>query len=106
MLIEITTLSIITIETTHKLLISHSRYEKRIVELLSVAPKLFHRYIRSRKKGCPSVGPLRTVDGELVSDAESMSNIFVQAFSSVFVADPPVNPHVHQTHNGTMNCGI
>ena len=35
-----------------------SQYEKKLVGLLSTAPKAFHGYLRERKKGCPSVGPL------------------------------------------------
>ena len=34
------------------------RYGSSIVDKLSSAPKLFHSYVRKRKKGCPSLGPL------------------------------------------------
>ena len=32
-------------------------YEQKLIDLLPEAPKLFHGYLRERKKGCPSVGP-------------------------------------------------
>ena len=36
---------------------NHSQYEHGMIEKLGSAPKLFHSYIRKRKKGCPSVAP-------------------------------------------------
>ena len=49
-------------------------YESSIVGKLMSAPKLFHSYIR-RKKGCPSIGPLKTEYGRVVSDACDMSEL-------------------------------
>ena len=56
------------------------------------SPKLFHSYIRNKKKGCLSVGPLRVAGGEYVDSPHVMSEAFVDAFASVFVADAPLNP--------------
>ena len=77
-------------------------YELKLASLLSVAPKAFHSYLRERKKGCPTVGPLKTEDGILVTNTQSMSNIFVNAFSSVFVSDDPSEPYEHQTTDSVM----
>ena len=44
-------------------------YESSIVGRLASARKLFHSYIRRRKIGCSSVGPLRAGNGEVVSTA-------------------------------------
>ena len=60
-------------------------YEKNLIKLLSTAPKVFHAYLRERKKGCPSVGPIISTSRRLVSDLHSMSEIFVEAFASVFI---------------------
>ena len=48
-------------------------YEQKLVDLLKDAPKVFHSYLRAKKKGCPSVGPLRGYDGTLISNSKSPS---------------------------------
>ena len=40
-------------------------YEGSIIGKFVSAPKLFHSYITRRKKGCPSIGPLRSEYGGL-----------------------------------------
>ena len=67
-------------------------YEEKLVDLLKVAPKAFHSYIRKRKVGCPSVGPLKEEDGSLVTDQNRMGSLFATAFSSIYKADPPSSP--------------
>jgi len=79
-----------------------SKYEEKLANLLSRAPKLFHGYLRERKMGCPSVGPLRTA-GELTYDHREMSEEFATAFSRVFVVTDPQNPHPHQRFVGAMD---
>ena len=80
-----------------------SSYEEKLAELLKISPKVFHSYLRSRKKGCPSVGPLRAEDGSLVADQGMMCNIFADAFISVYIADPPSNPSQHQSTHAVMD---
>ena len=41
-------------------------YECSMVERLVAAPKLFLSYVRRKKKGCPSVGPLKSSYGRVV----------------------------------------
>ena len=77
--------------------------EKYLVSKLSDAPKAFHRYIRSKKKGAPSVGPLRAGDGSVVSDPRGMSEVLVEAFSSVFDSGVPSCPLQVQTATASMD---
>ena len=58
---------------------------------------------RERKKGCPSVGPLRNQQGTLVSNPQEMADILVEAFASVYVEDQPQNPGAHQTSASQMD---
>ena len=79
-----------------------SEYEQRLIDLLPDAPKIFHSYLRQRKTGCPSVGPLKLADGSLSYENVDMSEEFVSAFSSVFVSHAPVDPHPFQASHGCM----
>ena len=78
------------------------QYERKLVSLLGVAPKVFHSYLRERKKGCPTIGPLKEEDGSLVVCTGRMSQLFVDSFASVFVSDVPASPHVHQLSETRM----
>ena len=82
--------------------IKQANYEQKLIDLLTEAPKLFHSYLRERKKGCPSVGPLRDSTGSLEQSNSGMSELFVDAFASVFVPTVPVNPHQYQQTNSQM----
>ena len=77
-------------------------HEKKLVSLLSVAPKAFHSYLRERKKGCPSVGPLKDVNGALIASQDAMCDAFAEAFVSVYIEDDPSSPATHQTVLGEM----
>ena len=77
-------------------------YESSIVGRLVSAPKLFYSYIR-RKTGCPSVGPLRSGNGEVVSTASEMCEMLVTSFSAVFVAKTPSSIHNPQECDGTFD---
>ena len=46
---------------------SQCQYDNFLVGRLAAAPKSFHSYIRKRKKGGPSVGPLKSSNGVIVS---------------------------------------
>ena len=87
-----------------------SQFEMRAVNLLKEAPKVFHSYIRERKKGCPAVGPLKDADGTLVHNSYEISELFRKAFISVYVPDTPSSPCPYQQASTTMgelsvNCG-
>ncbi|MEL7427559.1 MAG: reverse transcriptase family protein [Bacteroidota bacterium] len=79
-----------------------AEYELKLANLIPEAPKLFHGYLRERKKGCPSVGPLKTQSGDLVLSNGGMSELFADAFSSVFVPTIPGNPHPYQQSTARM----
>ena len=54
---------------------SRAEYEKRLIKDYSVAPKLFHSYIRKKKKGRMAVGPLRMPSGELTDSLNDMAEL-------------------------------
>lgn len=78
-------------------------HEQRLASLLVTAPKLFHSYVRERKIGCPTVGPLRATDGSLIHCNRQMSNEFANAFSAVFVSTVPAQPGPYQVFDGQMD---
>ena len=78
-------------------------YEERLADIIPEAPKALHGYLRERKKGCPTVGPLKNQAGDLVSDPQVMADILVRAFASVYVENLPTNPSIHQTASSRMN---
>ena len=59
-------------------------YEHSLVDNMVHDSKLFHSYIRSKKVAKVGVGPLKTPEGQIVSDPTMMANMFAAAFSSVF----------------------
>ena len=84
------------------LLKSQSEYEKHLVNDLKQSPKRFHAYLRQKKVGCPSVGPLRQADGTLTDEPSVMAESFATAFASVFSSTQPCTnksdvPTAHQT---------
>ena len=80
---------------------SQSEYEKHLIGVLKTSPKQFHAYLRHKKIGCPSVGPLRLADGSISDDPGAMAESFALAFTSVFSSAHPsaastVTPSPHQ----------
>ena len=75
---------------------SQKRYESSLGEQISFNPKLFHAYIKHRKIGRPTIGPLRLGDGSLSDDPIIMATCFAESFSSVFNSEVPNNPYPHQ----------
>ena len=71
---------------------SQCEYEQRLIDRSGDMAKLFHSYVCCKKKGRLSVGPLQLPSGELIDSPVSMSECFVEAFSSVFVAETPLHP--------------
>ena len=74
----------------------------QLLEKLVSASKFFHSYIR-RKKDCPSIGPLRSEYGRVVSDASDMNELPADAFSAVFVESAPPVPAQHQRFAGVLD---
>ena len=71
-------------------------YERNLIAKVKEAPKIFHSYIRWKKKGRPTLGPLKLPSGEIVKDPLQMKNIFAEAFVTVFVDVIPTNPPLSQ----------
>ena len=77
---------------------SQVKYERKITNELVSNPKLFHSYLRRKKVGCPSVGPLKLDDGSLSDDPLVMADKFALAFAEVFdVSIVNHSPAPHQT---------
>ena len=81
---------------------SQQQYEIKIAEQIKTSPKLFHSYLRHRRVGRPSTGPLKTDDGNITDDPTLMAKQFAQSFLGVFTSTPPPNPAAHQTAGGTL----
>ena len=75
---------------------SQITYELGLANELKSNPKQFHAYLRRKKVGCPSVGPIRLPDGALTDEPMVMADSFAVAFESVYSRDSPqavVAPH-------------
>ena len=75
------------------------QYEFDLAERLSDNPKLFHSYVRRRKKGKPIVGPLK-VDGQVTADAAAMAEVLGECFSSIYNDSTPQGLANHQQATG------
>ena len=67
------------------------------------SPKLLHQYIRSKKVGVPSAGPLKLDSGELIADCGEMAYIFTSNFSLVYATEDPSAPFPHQHLDATID---
>ena len=86
----------------HYARLKQCRYEAKLLGLLQEAPKVFHAYIRERKSSCPSVGPLKISDGNIIKDNRTMSELFREAFISVYNSSTPSSPHPYQQTEESM----
>ena len=78
-------------------------YEQSLAADLAANSKLFHKNIRSKKVGNPSVGPLKA-GTTLVSDCFRMAELLADGFSSVYSIETLLDPSPHQmgAANGNM----
>ena len=65
-------------------------------------PKLLHSYIRNKKVGPPTVGPIRLDSGNLTDKPGEMAEVFGSSFASVFTRHSPNNPSPHQSFDGDI----
>ena len=75
---------------------SQISYERKISDQIGSNPKLFHSYLKHRKVGKPSIGPIKLQDGTLTDDPQLMADCFASSFASVFIADTPDDPVQNQ----------
>lgn len=71
-------------------------YESSLSSKVKSAPKLIHQYIRSKKVGAPSVGPLKSNSGRLTADCGEMAELFATKFSQVYTTHELSAPLPHQ----------
>ena len=82
---------------------SQAEYEQNLMEEFKSNPKQLHAYLRRKKVGCPTVGPLETSDGGLTDDPYLMAEAFASSFESVYAKNlPQLVPAAHQTTNSRM----
>ena len=82
---------------------SQISYELSLIVDSRRNPKLFHFYIRSMKKGRPSIGPLKLSNSSLSDDPLTMANCLADGFSSVYRPDIPSHPEPHQSSNSSFS---
>ena len=83
---------------------SQAEYESKLVTRSKQNPKLLHSYIRGKKVGRPSVGPL-TCSGQLSGDPAVMAECLAESFVSVFNHVSPPNP-VPDKHLTEQACDV
>ena len=76
---------------------SQSEYEKFLVDSIKAKPKLFHSYIKHKKTGNPTVGPIELRNGRISSDPSEMCEELAEAFASVYTNFIPLAPAPYQT---------
>ena len=81
-------------------------HEERLLESFVECPRAFHSYIRSKKIGMPTIGPLRGEDGNLIDRNDLMGEIFADKFCSVFLNTDPIDPAPHQDYSGGLDSVI
>ena len=79
-----------------------AEYESDLITRLKTDPKLLHSYIRKRKVGSPSIGPLTMNSGVLSDKPDEMAEILATSFASVFTQNDPVNPAGYQQFDGSF----
>ena len=81
---------------------SQKEYEKNIAQQIKTSPKLFHSYMRHRRVGRPSIGPLKIDDDSVTDDPTLMAKQFASSFLEVFSGVTPQNPSEHQVVNASI----
>lgn len=81
---------------------SQAAYEKQLAVDMKTSPKLLHSYIRRKKVGCPSVGPLK-YNQMLTDDPATMADMFASSFEAVYTSHANTNPYPHQTSHTQMD---
>ena len=76
-------------------------YELKMANSLREDPKLFHAYVRRRKQGKPSVGPLK-VDGVVTSSSEQVAEVLADYFSEIYGTPPLTLAVVGEVHEVRM----
>ena len=78
-------------------------FEKSLTDRIKSSPKCLHHYIRTKKVGAPSVGPLRKDDDSLTANCGEMAEILAAGFSSVYTTHELSAPFPHQQSVAPIN---
>ena len=81
---------------------SQEDYEVSIVDQIKSNPKLFHAYLRHRRVGRPSIGPLKRPDGTVTDDPAGMATLLAASFVGVFESEIPNSPADHQASDSYL----
>ena len=81
---------------------AQAQYEESLILRSQDHPKLLHSYLRKKKTGRPTVGPLTLQSGQLSDDPKSMADLFADCFSSVYSKSVPRHPLPHQQSDGLL----
>ena len=82
---------------------SQAEYERGLIVRSKTNPKLLHSYVRKKKVGRPSVGPLKLQSGSLSDSPAEMAEILASSFASVYTRESPANPAGYQRFEGSIS---
>ena len=78
------------------------RFEKKLAASNGGQKRQFFAYIKQKTQSRPTVGPLKNVSGEVVTDSEGMANVLNMAFKEVFTREDTKNiPDPEQLRTNT-----
>lgn len=83
---------------------SQAEYENSLSLRLKENPKLLHSYVRHRKVGRTTVGPLRLPSDKLSDNPAEMVEMFAEAFASVYLTANLPHPAPFQHCFGRLSC--
>ena len=81
---------------------SRVEYERSLIGRIKEYPKAFHSYIRSKKVGNPTVGPLRSADGLVITNRAALSESFAGEFASIWGDPLPLVQDYHCSFPGNF----
>lgn len=79
---------------------AQAHYQLFLIDAFNSNPKLLYSYVRHKKVGQPTVGPLRTIDGVLTND--SMSSWLICFLMLLLLFSQP-NPAEHHLCNNSFS---
>lgn len=78
-------------------------YEESLAGNMNESPKIFHRYVRQKEVGYPSVGPHKKLNGSISTHPAEMSEVLASEYSSVYIANELEHPALHQRFHGRFD---
>ena len=81
---------------------TQAEYERELIVRSKDNPKLLHSYIRKKKVGRPSIGPLKLPSGSLSDSPTEMAETFATSFAAIYTHGTPANPASYQQFDGSI----